>query len=292
MILRPRKTAKLPPRALLEVTNVLTGSTALPFIKSLTRLKYKLLKKDDQEGDLQANKDWGVTVVEEDGLPASLKKKMMEIVLAVDKVKFLATELRDENFFHRIFINRMCTTDDADQQRQIDSPQHLWHTDGYGAPAGEELLTVVFTLYDGELDSESLSAMDVGGFLGLSNADDGHFTPISSNEIQSKPKSHTTSTYYPKTNSLYIFPGYFVAHAVFKVNPGTVRYSIVMFVRLRKSLIDGVTPDSYLRAEWAACNPDNKSVVCHQCWSAFVDISALTAHHIRSCKNHPSYKLK
>jgi hypothetical protein len=278
-----RKTAKLPPRALLEVTNVLTGPTAGPFIFSMSKLKYRLLKKDDQEGDEKANKDWGVTVVDEGGMPASFKTTMMETVLAVDKVKLLATELRDENFFHRIFINRMCTTDDAEQQRQDDSPQHLWHLDGNGAPAGEQLLTVVCTLYDDELDSEALSAMDVGGRLGLSNADDGHFTPVSSTSYN-KPKSHTTTTCYPKTNSLYIFPGYFVAHAVYKVHPGTVRYSIVMFVRLRTTLINGVTPDTHLRAEWAASNPENKSFVCRKCWSAFHTQPALMSHQNRSCK--------
>jgi hypothetical protein len=280
-----RKTAKLTPRALLEVTNVLTGPTAGPFILSMQQLNYRLLKKDDQEGDEKANKDWGVTVVEEGGIPASFKTTMMEIVLAVDKVKRLATELRDENFFHRIFINRMCTTEGAKQQRQDDSPQHPWHTDGNGATVGEQLLTVVYTLYDDELDSEALSAMDVGGRLGLSNADDGHFTPVSSTTYN-KPKSHTTSTYYPKTNSLYIFPGYFVAHAVYKVHPGTVRYSIVMFVRLRSTPVDGVTPDTHLRAEWAASNPENKLFVCRHCWSAFHKQSALLSHQIRSCKKH------
>ena len=94
-----RKTAELPPRALLEVTNVLTGPTAGPFICSMSNFKHRLDKKDDQEGDKEANKDWGATVVDEGGMPASFKRKMMETVLAVDKVKLLATEQRDENFF-------------------------------------------------------------------------------------------------------------------------------------------------------------------------------------------------
>jgi hypothetical protein len=281
-----RKTAILPPRALMEVTNVLTGPTAGPFIYSMSTFKYRLVEKDDQEGDKEANKDWGVTAVDEGGIPASFKSKMMETVLAVDKVKLLATELRDENFFHRIFINRMCTTDAPEQRRLCRSPQHLWHLDGNGAPDGEELLTVVYTLYDDELDSDALSAWEVGGYLGLSNADDGHFTPVSSKSYN-QPKSHTTTTYYPKTNSLYIFPGYFVSHAVYKVHPGTVRYSVVMFVRLRTSLVNGVTPDTYLRAEWAASNPENKSFVCHECWSAFPNQSARTSHQNRSCRKHP-----
>ena len=95
-----RKTAELPPRALLEATNVLTGPTAGPFIiLSMSNFKCRLDKKDDQEGDKEANKDWGTTVADEGGMPASFKRKMMETVLAVDKVKLLATEQRDENFF-------------------------------------------------------------------------------------------------------------------------------------------------------------------------------------------------
>jgi hypothetical protein len=287
-----RKTANPTPRALLEVTNVLTVATGPSIISTMSKLKFTLQKKDDQEGDEESDEDWGVSAVNEDGIPASFKTLMMETILQVDKVKLLATDLRDENFFHRIFINRMCTTDEAKQLRQFDSPQHLWHTDGYGASEGEELLTVVLTLYNDELDSDLLSALDVGGRLGLSNADDGRFTPVCSNSCTNFPKSHTTTTYYPKTNSLYIFPGYFVAHAVFKVKPGTVRYSIVMFVRLRKKTINGLTPDNYLRAEWAASNTENKSVVCHNCWSAFHNHSALNSHHTRSCQDHPYPTLK
>jgi hypothetical protein len=69
---------------------------------------------------------------------------MMEAVLSVDKVKCLVTEKRDEGFFSQFFINRMCTTDETRQQRQIDTPQHIWHMDGCGeTPA-------VLTIYDSE----------------------------------------------------------------------------------------------------------------------------------------------
>jgi hypothetical protein len=56
----------------------------------------------------------------------------METILEVEKVKLLATIDRDSHFYHRIFINRMCTTNDAQQQRQSESAQHIWHLDGYG----------------------------------------------------------------------------------------------------------------------------------------------------------------
>jgi hypothetical protein len=216
-----------------------------------------------------------------EGIPPALKKAMMLEVLSVDKVKLLATEGRDDDFFHEIFINRMSSVNDARQQRQIDAPQHPWHTDGT-APH----LTAVLTICDSELDSNMRSAHDVGGFVKLSNFDDGHFTPTDS-QRQNHPKPSSTTTYFPKTNSLCVFPGYFVAHAVFKVHPGTVRYSVVMFIRLRYSLIDGGAPDMCLRSEWASGNLDGKKEVCHRCWSAFGTQRQLVDHKRRSihCQN-------
>jgi hypothetical protein len=63
-----RKTAKILPRALLEVNNVLTaGPTACPFPNTMSGLRCKLAKKVDQEeGDKETNQDWSVTVVNKD----------------------------------------------------------------------------------------------------------------------------------------------------------------------------------------------------------------------------------
>jgi hypothetical protein len=189
---------------------------------------------------------------------------MMKAVLSVEKVKVLATKQRGDGFFHRIFINRMSDSDGVAQQRQREAPEHTWHTDGFGEPH----LTCVLTVYGYELDSSSLSAMKAGGYVKLSNFDDGHFAQADSLR-PNHPVPKYSTTYYPKTNSLYIFPGYFVAHAVFKVNPGAVRYLVVMFVKLRNTLIEGITPDIYLRREWAASNEGNRKMVCHGCYSAF-----------------------
>jgi hypothetical protein len=225
-------------------------------------LNYALHEKDNQEGDVTAKKDWGVSVVEEDGMPAALKETMMKAVLAVDKVRLLATERRDDGFFHGIFINRM-STDDAQQQARTESSQHVWHTDG-DQTAGEQHLTCVFTLHGAELDSDSLSAHDVGGFLKFSNFDDGRYTPSCLGQ-PNLPKPSSTVTCYPNTNSFYTFPGYFVSHGVFKMKPGMVRHSIVMFIKLRDSLIDGVTSDVFLPREWAASDTDNRTEVCSRC---------------------------
>jgi hypothetical protein len=154
-----RKSSKLPPRSMLEVPNVLKGTSGQSTLHAVTQLEYKVAEKYDQEGDAAGNKDWGDSVVGNEGIPPALKKAMMSAVLSVDKVKLLATEGRNDDFFHEIFINRMSSINDARQQRQIDAPQHLWHTDGT-VPH----LTAVLTIYDSELDSNIRSAQDVGGF--------------------------------------------------------------------------------------------------------------------------------
>jgi hypothetical protein len=276
---RRRKSSNCSPRALLEVKNVFNSTTGPSLISSVINLNYVIHGKDDQEGDVEAKKDWGVSVVEEDGISAGLKEKMMKAVLAVDKVRLLATERRDDGFFHRFFINRM-STDDAKQQLRTESSQHVWHTDG-NQTVDEQSLTCVYTLYGEELDSDSLSAYDAGGFLKLSNFDDGRYTPSCLGRAN-LPKPSSTITYYPRTNSFYIFPGYFVSHGVFKMKPGMVRYSIVMFVKLRDTLVEGVSPDVYLRREWAASNTENKKEVCCRCWSAFGTKAKLRSHQIRS----------
>jgi hypothetical protein len=263
---------------MLEVTNVLTGTSGLATLASVTKLKCILAKKDDQEGDEAANRDWGVSVAEEGAIPPDLKQAMMEVVPSVDEVQRLATEDRDEGFFNKIFINRMSSADGSQQQRQTDMPQHLWHADGNGEP----LLTVVLTLLNSELDSNKLSCLQAGGFVKVSDFDDGHFTPADSSR-QGHPVASTTRTCYPPTNSLCVFPGYFVAHAAFKVCPLTVRCSVVMFIKLRDTLsIEGVAPDTYLRRNWAGSNPAGKTVVCPRCWKAFRNERNLLDHQRRS----------
>ena len=71
---------------------------------------------------------------------------MMETVLKIDKVKLLATEAHNENFFHRIFINQVRATNEGQQQRQNATPQRVWCTVGCGTSIEEELLTTVLAL--------------------------------------------------------------------------------------------------------------------------------------------------
>jgi hypothetical protein len=111
------------------------------------------------------------------------------------------------------------------------------------------------------------------------------FTPADSSR-QGHPVPSATTTCCPPTNSLHVFPGCFVAHAVFKVHPLTVRCSAVTFTKLRDtSLIEGVTPNTCLRHNWAASNLEGKKVVCPRCWSAFREERNLQDHqrHSQAC---------
>jgi hypothetical protein len=62
-----RKLSDLPPRSTMEVTNVLKGISGRATLASVATLECTLAQKDDQEGDAAANKDWGISVAEEDG---------------------------------------------------------------------------------------------------------------------------------------------------------------------------------------------------------------------------------
>jgi membrane protein insertase Oxa1/YidC/SpoIIIJ len=149
---------------------------------------------------------------------------MVRACLCVPTIQELATNLPIERFFHGIFINRMCDDDAAQQQRQVSSMQHHWHTDEVG---NWPILTVVYMVFNSLINSTAMSALEAGEAYSMSSSDDGRFHRAS----RSQPWS--TTSYYPKTNSFYIFPGYFVSHTVYKLNSGTVRYFIVMFVCLR-----------------------------------------------------------
>jgi hypothetical protein len=177
---------------MMEVTDVLKGTSGLATLASIAKLKHTLAKKDDQEGDKAADRDWGVSVAEEGAIPPALKSAMMEVASSVNEVQRLATEDRDEGFFNKIFINRMSSADGSHQQRQTDMPQHLWHADGNGEP----FLAVVLTLLNSELDSNKLSCLQAGGFLKVSDFDDGHFAPADSSR-QGHPVPSTTTTCYP-----------------------------------------------------------------------------------------------
>ena len=279
-----RETGKLPPRSVSEVNHVLDKRSFSSLLTTLSTLEFKLETISASEGNGRAaDTSWGIMAVSHDYVPLSVQSTMMTACLQIPAVEQLTTRYRDSRFFHSIFINRMCDVDSAVQQRQTASAQHRWHTD---AADNHPLLTVVYTIYNGQSDSDSVSSYDVGGAVGMSNQDDGRYHCTSKSQPLT-PQSWSTTTYYPKTNSFYIFPGYFVSHAVFKVYPGTVRYSIVMFLQLRPKF-SGEKVDNYLRREWALANCDGKTFYCACCWSTFKNERCLLDHYRRGpqkCKN-------
>jgi hypothetical protein len=275
------KTSILTPRSVKEVNNVLNGDAFSALHGAVVGLDYHLqnvtlLSAPDAT---YFEKSWGVTVADDDSIPTSMKTTMMSACLCVPAIRDIATAHRDERFFQRFFINRMCVDDAARQERLLSQAQHGWHTDG---DPKHPFLTVVYTLYNGQSDSESLTAFQVGGIVGLSNTDDGRFRRASQSQPD-VPSNSTTTSYFPKTNSFYIFPGYFVAHSVYKVKPGTVRHSIVMFVHLKRS-IGGLKVDKILRREWALSGHPSKLFCCGICWSTFSDELGLAKHRRRSPK--------
>jgi hypothetical protein len=275
------KTSILAPRSVKEVNNVLTREAFSSFHSTVVGLEYNLNNKTylTAEDTPSNEKTWGVTAADDDSIPNSIKTTMMSACLCVPAIKDLATTHHDQRFFERFFINRMCDDDAADQERLSSQAQHGWHTDG---DPEQPFLTVVFTLYNGESDSDSVSSFQVGGAVGMSNTDDGRFRRASKSQPE-VPSSSKIASYFPKTNSFYIFPGYFVAHCVFKVKPGTVRYSVVMFVHLKTSL-GGLKVDDILRREWALSSHPPKLFCCGNCWSTFSDEIGLAKHRKRPPK--------
>ena len=275
-----REMGKLPPRSVSEINHVLDKRHFASLLSTVSSLEYRLETISASVGNGRAaDTSWGITAVEHERVPACVQSSMMTACLPVPAVQQLSSCYRDGRFFHNIFINRMCDVDSADQQRQTSSAQHRWHTDGAD---DHPLLTVVYTIYNSEADSDSLSSHTVGGAVGMSNLDDGRYRRTSKSQPLT-PQSWSTTTYFPKTNSFYIFPGYFVSHAVFKVYPGTVRYSIVMFLRLRSKFC-GEKVDNYLRRQWALANSDCKKFHCGSCWSTFKDKRSLSEHYRRGAQ--------
>jgi hypothetical protein len=210
---------------------VLKGISGRATLASVTELERTLAQKDDQEADAEANKDWGVSVAKEAAIPPNVKSSMMEAVLSVDEVQSLATEQGDEGFFSNVFTNRMCSTDGSRQHRQLDSPQHLWHTDGCGDP----LLAVVLTLFSSKLDSNLVSSHNVGGFVKVSNFDDGPFTPIDSARHNHPVPTSTTAHWlcFPLCPSLGLLH---CVHQEMKHDRWTVTFETVWFVGGRREL--------------------------------------------------------
>jgi hypothetical protein len=162
-------------------------------------------------------------------------------------------------------------------------PQHHWHKDG-----GTSLITVVYTLYNGEWDSiHSPGAFELGGRVALADRPSG--TAVYSDSTFESVRSGRSLSYFPRTNTLYIIPGQLVSHAVFKVqDPATVRFAIVFFLKPKShfTIFSIRCPvDEYLRLTWAlGFIPTDSSVlplICRRCLRLFSNLRQRYDHDRR-----------
>jgi hypothetical protein len=126
------KTSILTPRSVKEVNNVLNGDAFSALHGAVVGLDYHLQNATllTAPDATYFEKSWGVTVADDDSTPTSMKTTMMSACLCVPAIRDIATAHRDERFFQRFFINRMCVDDAARQERLLSQAQHGWHTDG------------------------------------------------------------------------------------------------------------------------------------------------------------------
>jgi hypothetical protein len=194
----------------------------------------------------------------------------------------------------RISIVKMDSSP-ASRARSRFQPQHHWHKDG-----GTSLVTVVFTLYDGEWDSaNSPGAFALGGRVAKAYRPCGtavHEDPPSFGSV----RSGRSLTCCPLTNALCITPGQHVSHAVFKVHdPTTVRFALFFFLEPPPHLYfhDIRLPvDDYLRITWALGFFPNDAtsppLFCSRCHRLFSNQRQVHDHNKRkpNCKTMEAKK--
>ena len=177
----------------------------------------------------------------------------------------------------RIFTTRM-TNLDVTTQKQA---QFNWHHDAEGT------ITVswIHVTYTGPISNGG--ALEYGGAVHLSKRADGG---VCFDNRHGKAHSSDYFTIHPSHNSVYIFPGYFVTHAVAPVMfPNTIRYATVAFIRLRtKCTLGGTYTDTFLRRQWAQSMAPTALVCDHQnCSTVAKTKQALVKHKQRYHRTTP-----
>lgn len=151
---------------------MLKGEDFSSFISTIPRLEYHPSGRAES-----ADAFWGVMVADGDSIPEYVKTTIMAACLRVPTIWVVATALRGDKFFHSIFIYCMCGDDAIKQQRQDSSGQHPWHTDE-ACSNSSSFFTVVYTIYNGQSDSDAVTAHEVGEVVGMSNQDDSIFVVL------------------------------------------------------------------------------------------------------------------
>jgi hypothetical protein len=254
------------PHSLQQQQYVLSKKQIADLLPALDSTVFSAL--DDVEDGIAAEK-WGIlyTAAGQAVHPA-VTKIVRYISSNNDYIK--THSLQGSPVLRRVAIVKMDSSPPSPARSRF-QPQHHWHKDG-----GTSLITVVYTLYNGEWDSaNSPGAFALGGRVALSDRTCG--TARYKNSSYETVRPGRVCTYYPLTNSLYIIPGQHVSHAVFKVDdPSTVRFALVFFLQPPSHLYfrDICLPvDDYLRITWALgfLRNDAKAppLFCVRCYRLF-----------------------
>ena len=240
---------------------------------------------NDVEDGIDAE-DWGILFTPEgQSVHPAIKKIVHHIT---DNNLYLKSHVvKGRPSVRRVSVVKMDSSPPTPARNRF-QPQHHWHKDG-----GTSLITVVYTLYNGEWDSEnSPGAFELGGRVALADTASG--TAVYADSSFTSVRSGRIRTYYPRTNSLYILPGQHVSHAVFRVEvPLTVRYAIVFFLEPRSHFTfytHRLPVDEYFRICWALGFYDDgatkRPLFCSRCFRLFSNKKQQYDHNRRvsNCK--------
>ena len=276
-----------PPRTILEMPNVFEDKTVSDLIRSLKKVKFK-------QKNINKTPDWGTFWCTKKSIPKIWVEKMRTVVQNCVYIKSKLQEGDEESYLADHFIHRMTGNDNLVERRA--SSQMAWHTDG--TTEDHPLISIIYTIYNEKTDSmNDPSGTTLGGGVVLSAFDDGRLT-LAGGEKDNTAKSSTTTTYFPRTNSCYIIPGYFVHHCVQRImDENTVRYSYVQFLRLKRTIKNKRTQEvismnHYLRREWSLANGKNCTFYCKLCWKSYRSERALNDHkrHVKACGKKDTIK--
>ena len=230
--------------------------------------------------------DWGILYTATDQAVHPVVSKIVRHI-AINNPYLQSHSLKGTPSLRRVSVVKMDSSPPSPARSRF-HPQHLWHKDG-----GSALITVVFTLYNGEWDSDnSPGAFELGGRVALADRPGG--TAVYADSSFSSVRPGRVRAYFPLTNALYIIPGQHVSHAVFRVeDPRSVRYAVVFFLEPRShfTLFSLRLPaDEYLRLTWAlgfhdAC-ATTRPLICPRCYRLFSNKRQRYDHNRRerNCK--------
>jgi hypothetical protein len=267
------------PLSLEEQTFVFTKEQLQLLLPALESTQF--VKGTAMEEGIPAD-SWGVNFTADNQAIHPVISNMVRVLIANNRYLTSHTP-KGRTVIHRISVNKMDSSPPSPARNRFEQQMH-WHADG--ADKNTSLLTVVFTVYNREWDSEkSPGARSLGGRVGLADRPSG--SAVFTNNKRDRVRAGRVCNYYPKTNSLYIIPGHQVDHAVYRVHdPNTVRFSIVVFLKPKSRFLffGKYRPvNEYLRMTWAIgfLGKDAVPLFCPRCYRVFSTARQLQDHGYR-----------